>query len=257
MPGIWRRAAPAETAQPRRRAADERGQGRLAALDHGRPHPPVRQHLFENTGGSWRCRRRPARGRPLRLGGPGRRRRGRSAAMPKSTVKWNVLPRARLALDPDPAAHHLHEPREIVRPRPVPPYWRVVELSAWVKARRSRACFSARDADAGVAHREVQHDVAVGARRVGRRRVTTTSPCSVNLMALPTRLIRTWRSRPGSPSSTSGTSGATSQTSSSPFWCARSAERLDGVAERVAQVEVDAARDPACPPRSWRSRGCR
>ncbi len=37
----------------------------------------------------------------------------------------------------------------------------------------------------------------------------TTSPFSVNLMALPIRLVSTWRSRPGSPVRASGTSGGT------------------------------------------------
>ena len=46
--------------------------------------------------------------------------------------------------------------REIARPRPVPPYLRVVEPSAWTKAWNSRGSASARDADAGVAHLELE-----------------------------------------------------------------------------------------------------
>ena len=55
-----------------------------------------------------------------------------------------------------------------------------------------------RDADAGVADGEMQQDVVVA---VWLPRVTrsSTSPRSVNLMALPTRLTSTCRSRPASP----------------------------------------------------------
>ncbi len=56
-----------------------------------------------------------------------------------------------------------------------------------------------------------------------RSAVTSTSPCSVNLMALPTRLSSTCRNRPGSPTRVSGTSGRIRQASSSPFSCARGA----------------------------------
>ena len=43
----------------------------------------------------------------------------------------------------------------MARPRPVPPYLRVVEASAWVKAWNSRSAVG-RDADAGVVHLETQ-----------------------------------------------------------------------------------------------------
>ena len=70
---------------------------------------------------------------------------------------------------------------------------------------------------------------------------TDTSPRSVNLMALPTRLISTWRRRPGSPTSASGTSGAMRQASSRPFLCARGASSLYGVSRRCR-----AARTATC-----------
>ena len=50
-----------------------------------------------------------------------------------------------------------------------------------------------------------------------------TSPPVVNLMALPTRLTRIWRRRPGSPRRNVGTSGSMRQTSSRPFSWARTA----------------------------------
>ena len=50
-----------------------------------------------------------------------------------------------------------------------------------------------------------------------------TSPDSVNLIALPSRLSSTCRSRVGSPTRSVGTSGAISQTSARPFSWARTA----------------------------------
>ena len=50
----------------------------------------------------------------------------------------------------------------IVRPRPVPPYFRVVEVSSCSKARKIRLLLVRRDADAGVAHGEPQADLALG-----------------------------------------------------------------------------------------------
>ncbi len=50
---------------------------------------------------------------------------------------------------------------------------------------------------------------------------TTTSPASVNLMALPARLISTCRRRMGSPRTAAGTAGSSSQRSSSPLARAR------------------------------------
>jgi len=52
---------------------------------------------------------------------------------------------------------------------------------------------------------------------------TTTSPVSVNFRALPTKLVRIWRNRPGSPRTRDGTSGAIAAASSRPLARARSA----------------------------------
>ena len=54
---------------------------------------------------------------------------------------------------------------------------------------------------------------------------TAISPCSVNLTALPARLRRICRRRPGSPERLAGTSGAAAQMNSSPLSWARSAIR--------------------------------
>ena len=64
-----------------------------------------------------------------------------------------------------------------------------------------------------------------------------TSPLSVNLIAFPTRLRITCRSRPGSPTTASGTSGAMRHASSSPFLGGAGRQQLDAVFHRVAEVE--------------------
>ena len=56
-----------------------------------------------------------------------------------------------------------------------------------------------------------------------RQTSRSTSPRSVNLMALPTRLTTIWRSRPRSPQTSSGTWGRMRQVSSRPFSWARTA----------------------------------
>ena len=78
---------------------------------------------------------------------------------------------------------------------------RVVELSACSNASEDvrRACL--RECRCRCRRRQTKC-VAIGSRRAGSQVTAddTTSPCSVNLMALPTRLTTiTCRSRPGSP----------------------------------------------------------
>ena len=60
-----------------------------------------------------------------------------------------------------------------------------------------------RDADAGVAHLDAQQrDAVVGA--LGRRRAPRPRRAAVNLIALASRLVSTWRSRCSSPRSVAG-----------------------------------------------------
>lgn len=54
-------------------------------------------------------------------------------------------------------------------------------------------------------------------------RSTVISPCSVNLIALDTRLVSTWRRRSGSASTVAGRPVASRKLSSRPFSCARGA----------------------------------
>ncbi len=105
---------------------------------------------------------------------------------------------------------------QMASPRPVPPYWRVIPPSAWVKASKSFARWSdsmpipvSRTPTARVRPGSASSDS--GAVRV-RRTQTTTRPRSVNLKALEIRFIRTWRRRNGSPIRPSGTDGWTSIT---------------------------------------------
>ena len=84
---------------------------------------------------------------------------------------------------------------EIVRPSPVPPKRRVVEPSAWLNASKISACLSRGMPMPVSRDRDVQR-LLVGRLRLAPRRGTTTSPRSVNLTALPTRLTRICRSRP-------------------------------------------------------------
>src|SRR6266478_252088 len=78
-----------------------------------------------------------------------------------------------------------------------------------------------------------------------RSTVSTSSPVSVNLMALPSRLMRTWRRRSGSPNRFSGVSGTARAISSRPLPWARAARdsatlssspsRWNGVCSRLSR----------------------
>src|SRR6201987_4765690 len=84
--------------------------------------------------------------------------------------------------------------RVMPKPRPVPPYCRAVDESAWVNSSNSLACCSA----------VMPMPVSVTANSTQLRPSITlctrsfTSPCVVNLQALLNRLSRIWRSRMGS-----------------------------------------------------------
>ena len=140
--------------------------------------------------------------------GPGS---GGCGCRPKRAVKAKVLPRpgalSTVMVPPMRATSRA----AMVRPRPVPPYLRVVEVSSCSNARKMRSCWSG--------------GMPMPVSRTMKRRPTSpapgdgvglspwtstpTSPSSVNLTAFPTRLRSTWRSRPASPIKASGTSGCT------------------------------------------------
>ena len=103
-----------------------------------------------------------------------------------------------LTLDPDPAAHQLHEAlrnRETEAGPAIPPGRRAVGLGEVFENQR---LLRGRDADARVADLKVQLDAAWPRLRASST-LTTISPRSVNFNALPTRLMMTWARRPRSP----------------------------------------------------------
>ena len=78
---------------------------------------------------------------------------------------------------------------EIERPRPVPPYFRVIELSDWAKASKITCCFAGGipgPVSTTLKCRTDRHAVFDSTSTF-----TTTSPAEVNLTAFPTRLITT------------------------------------------------------------------
>ncbi len=108
--------------------------------------------------------------------------------------------------------------RQIARPRPVPPYWRVVEPSSWAKCSKILRCASSgipMPVSSTLTRRRQRSPASVA-----RRTRATTSPCSVNLTALLIRLATTWRMRKGSPRRLRRASGGMSATSSRPFFSA-------------------------------------
>ena len=144
-----------------------------------------------------------------------------ASAAPSRKVKWNWLPR------PTSLSTHILPPIictrrvEMVSPNPVPPYFRVVEVSAWENGLKinSRLSSGIPTPVSATVNRQTQSAPSL----VSTWTFTAISPLSVNLMALPTRLITIWRSRLESPRTISGTSGATSHSNSSPFSSARTA----------------------------------
>ena len=140
---------------------------------------------------------------------------------PNRAVKWNVLPR------PTWLSTHTRPPinsascAHIASPRPVPPYFRVVEVSACAKASKILFCFSI-GMPIPVSVTEKCNITSV-ISRFSTPACNTTSPRSVNLIAFPTRFTMIRPSRLGSPTRSSGMSGGKCDTSSRPFSCARTA----------------------------------
>ena len=86
---------------------------------------------------------------------------------------------------------------EIASPRPVPPYLRVVELSACEKDWNNRSRASGpMPIPVSVMANRISASWPVSSTTLLR---TTISPRSVNFTALPARFVRTCRRRPGSP----------------------------------------------------------
>ena len=150
-----------------------------------------------------------------------------SPLTPSWTVKAKVLPRfGSLATVMRPPISSTSW-RLMVSPSPVPPKRRVTLASTWANGWNRRALCSG-DRPMPVSRTLTRKVTVSGAGSIAGRRTsrrTWISPRSVNLMALPTRLLMTWPKRSGSPRSRSGTSGAMSMNSSSPFSPALMAKR--------------------------------
>ncbi len=128
------------------------------------------------------------------------------AATAKRAVKWNVLPW------PGVLSTHTRPPifstrcRVMVRPRPVPPWRRVVDMSACSNGANRRSTSStAMPTPVSRTAKCAPHSSADSRDTVTS---TVTSPRSVNLMPLPIRFRSTWRRRSASPTTHSGAPGA-------------------------------------------------
>ena len=88
---------------------------------------------------------------------------------------------------------------------------------------------------------------------------TTTSPASVNLIALPTRLASTWRRRNGSPRKPGSPASAWANWAaiSSPLALRRLGEHRQRIFDQVAPGRSRPTRSPNARPRSSRNQGCR
>ena len=100
-------------------------------------------------------------------------------------------------------------------PNPVPPNFRVVDESTWLNASNRLLCFCL-SIPMPVSFTSIDncHWVALLVVRLTR---ITTSPASVNLIALPTKLVRICRIRPESLTMKSSHKSTTSNISSKPF----------------------------------------
>ncbi len=96
--------------------------------------------------------------------------------------------------------------RQMARPRPVPPNWRVTDPSAWENFpnRRGRCSGSM---PGPVSRTTIQKPAT------SRATSTDTWPWLVNFSALDNRFISIWRTRPGSPRQIPSADGSTRQVS--------------------------------------------
>ena len=110
------------------------------------------------------------------------------AAFATRTVNQKVLPRAgSLSTSISPPISSMSR-RQMTSPRPVPPKRRVVEPSAWLKGWKRRVHASG-EIPIPVSRTSTRR-TSVSARSSTSRADATTSPCSVNLTALPIRFVR-------------------------------------------------------------------
>ena len=89
-------------------------------------------------------------------------------------------------------------------PKPVPPYLRVMEASAWEKTFKEFGVFIFGDADSGVGYFKPKQ--GVGRRFFNHTDAHDHLSFGGKLKSMPTRLERIWRNLPGSPRRFVGTS---------------------------------------------------
>ena len=182
-----RRARPRSSiVERRRRRCRPRSQTHDPPLQVGRDDVPVGGVVIDDEHAQ--APAEPTRAR--RLG-------ARRSCRPSGTVKRNVLPWPRRDSAAELAAHHLDEPRARS-----PARGRCRRSAAWssvsacVKGSNSRASSSA-SMPMPVSLTSTRRHRAARRSRARRSTRTTTSPRSVNLTALPTRFVSTWRRRRG------------------------------------------------------------
>ena len=152
-----RRGARAGTGRPRRAASRSAASAAVAAVDAAWARIPSRAASRRGCGGWSRCRPRPARGSPRRRPSScAAARGGLGAARRSGTVKWKVLPlpgSLSTQIRPPISATSCDGDRQPQAGAAVLPRGRAVGLG---EASKIASLLVRRDADAGVAHGEVQ-----------------------------------------------------------------------------------------------------
>ena len=215
--------------------------------------------ISRGSAGWSRCRPRPAPAAPRRSGCGSHcpvRLRCAVASRTSGEVERAALPGSLSTQIRPPISSTSRD--EIVRPSPVPPYLRVVELSACANGSKMALALlggmpmpvsrtvncSARRPSSGwllSARRASDHFALLGELDGVADQVDEDLAQAARVAARAVGHVGRDVDRPA-PALCS---------------CARSASVLSVSPSAVAQVEIDSARGRACRPRSWRSRGCR
>ena len=195
--------------------------------------------------------------------GRGGRRGSASAGTSNRAVKWKVLPWPGLALDPDPAAHQLDQLAGDGQAQPgaaVLARRRAVRLGERLEDRLAACpagcrCRCRGPRSAGAASRDRNRSRTSSARPLHDR--TTTSPALGELDGVADQVDQHLPQPARVADQAVGHVGADVAGQLQPLGVGAHGQRLERVAERVAQGESAPGRGRACRPRSWRSRGCR
>ena len=135
--------------------------------------------------------------------------------MGSSRLNQNVAPRPGSLTMPISPPICSTSPLTITRPRPVPPYWRVIEASAWLKSLKTLCCWSF---DKPIPVSLISTLIFAIFRSISVLEIVILMwPAGVNLMALFNRLVRICLSRRPSLSTASGVPAWMIKASSSSF----------------------------------------